>query len=243
MNYLNSLKSMHNPNRSSLSFFHGYNSIMHMSHRYPWELTTHSTPQSKFKYSSPSSNLFSSTSNSYKRVTSFATTPVTKYTYTTASYLYANKYKTKVNNSNDASYSKNGYGGGTTTRKYMNHSYYTVNPISKVTNDLNYPKISPFKHKGTTVSFATSSKKDQNGLQSDARGKINIKRRYSLSSWIIRIFSLISFIITIVWITRLILVSTISFFILLSLLHFFFSFFFSFFFFFLILHWEKIFFW
>lgn len=164
-----------------------------MSHRYPWELTTHSTPQSKFKYSSPSSNLFSSTSNSYKRVT-FATTPVTKYTYTTASYLYANKYKTKVNNSNDASYSKNGYGGGTTTRKYMNHSYYTVNPISKVTNDLNYPKISPFKHKGTTVSFATSSKKDQNGLQSDARGKINISKddtRFLLG--IIRIFSLILF--------------------------------------------------
>ncbi|XP_012350165.1 A disintegrin and metalloproteinase with thrombospondin motifs 8 isoform X2 [Apis florea] len=156
-----------NPTAHNRPLYAQYNNT---EYRYPWELTTHSTPQTKFKYSSPSSNLFSSTSNSYKRVT-FATTPVTKYTYTTASYLYANKYKTKVNNSNDASYSKNGYGGGTTTttRKYMNHSYYTVNPISKVTNDLNYPKISPFKHKGTTVSFATSGKKDQNGLQSDAR--------------------------------------------------------------------------
>lgn len=152
-----------------------------MSHRYPWESTTHSTPQSKFKYSSPSSNLFSSTSNPYKRVTSFATTPATKYTYTTtttASYLYANKYKTKVNNSNDNnSYSKNGYAAGTTTRRYTNYSYYTVSPMSKI-NDLNYPKISPFRHKGTaSTGFAASGKRDQNGLQSDARGKRNLHQK------------------------------------------------------------------
>ena len=149
-----------------------------MSHRYPWESTTHSTPQSKFKYSSPSSNLFSSTSNPYKRVTSFATTPATKYTYTTASYLYANKYKTKVNNSNDNnSYSKNGYAAGTTTRRYTNYSYYTVSPMSKI-NDLNYPKISPFRHKSTvSTGFATSGKRDQNGLQSDARGKRNLYQK------------------------------------------------------------------
>lgn len=148
-----------------------------MSHRYPWESTTYSTPQSKFKYSSPSSNLFSSTSNPYKRVTSFATTPATKYTYTTASYLYVNKYKTKVNISNDASYSKNGYAGGTTTRNY---SYYTVSPISKI-NDLNYPKISPFRHKGTvSMVLATADEKDQNGPQNDARGKRNLYQKMTI---------------------------------------------------------------
>ncbi|XP_017762421.1 PREDICTED: A disintegrin and metalloproteinase with thrombospondin motifs 8 isoform X1 [Eufriesea mexicana] len=151
-----------NPTAHNRPLYEQYNNT---DYRYPWESTTHSTPQSKFKYSSPSSNLFSSTSNPYKRVTPFATTPATKYTYTTA-----NKYKTKVNSSNDASYSKNGYSGATTTRKY-NYSYYTVSPISKVTNDLNYPKISPFKHKGTvsTVPFSAASKRDQNGLQSNAR--------------------------------------------------------------------------
>ncbi|XP_060814919.1 A disintegrin and metalloproteinase with thrombospondin motifs like isoform X2 [Bombus pascuorum] len=155
--------SSFNPTAHNRPLYAQYNNT---DYRYPWESTTYSTPQSKFKYSSPSSNLFSSTSNSYKRVTSFATTPATKYTYTTASYLYANKYKTKVNISNDASYSKNGYAGGTTTRNY---SYYTVSPISKI-NDLNYPKISPFRHKGTvSMVLATADEKDQNGPQNDAR--------------------------------------------------------------------------
>lgn len=150
-----------------------------MSYRYPWESTTYSTPLSKFKYSSPSSNLLSSTSSPYKRVIPFATTPATKYTYTTASYFYANKYKTKVTNSNDGSNSKYGYAGGTTTRKYTNYSYYTVSPISKVTNDLNYPKISPFKRKVTvgTVSFATATKGDQKGLQSYTRGKSDLYQK------------------------------------------------------------------
>ncbi|XP_050575776.1 A disintegrin and metalloproteinase with thrombospondin motifs 16 isoform X3 [Bombus affinis] len=155
--------SSFNPTAHNRPLYAQYNNT---DYRYPWESTTYSTPQSKFKYSSPSSNLFSSTSNPYKRVTSFATTPATKYTYTTASYLYVNKYKTKVNISNDASYSKNGYAGGTTTRNY---SYYTVSPISKI-NDLNYPKISPFRHKGTvSMVLATADEKDQNGPQNDAR--------------------------------------------------------------------------
>ncbi|KAK9301170.1 hypothetical protein QLX08_006387 [Tetragonisca angustula] len=157
-----------NPTALNRPLYAQYNNT---EYRYPWESTTHGTPQSKFKYSSPSSNLFSSTSNPYKRVTSFATTPATKYTYTTASYLlYANKYKTRVNNSNDNnSYSKNGYAAGTTTRRYTNYSYYTVSPMSKI-NDLNYPKISPFRHKSTvSTGFAASGKRDQNGLQSDAR--------------------------------------------------------------------------
>ncbi|XP_033199077.1 A disintegrin and metalloproteinase with thrombospondin motifs 4 isoform X1 [Bombus vosnesenskii] len=155
--------SSFNPTANNRPLYAQYNNT---DYRYPWESTTYSTPQSKFKYSSPSSNLFSSTSNPYKRVTSFATTPATKYTYTTASYLYVNKYKTKVNISNDASYSKNGYAGGTTTRNY---SYYTVSPISKI-NDLNYPKISPFRHKGTvSMVLATADEKDQNGPQNDAR--------------------------------------------------------------------------
>ncbi|XP_068983665.1 A disintegrin and metalloproteinase with thrombospondin motifs like isoform X2 [Bombus flavifrons] len=153
--------SSFNPTAHNRPLYAQYNNT---DYRYPWESTTYSTPQSKFKYSSPSSNLFSSTSNPYKRVTSFATTPATK--YTTASYLYVNKYKTKVNISNDASYSKNGYAGGTTTRNY---SYYTVSPISKI-NDLNYPKISPFRHKGTvSMVLATADEKDQNGPQNDAR--------------------------------------------------------------------------
>ncbi|XP_033311283.1 A disintegrin and metalloproteinase with thrombospondin motifs 4 isoform X2 [Bombus bifarius] len=155
--------SSFNPTANNRPLYAQYNNT---DYRYPWESTTYSTPQSKFKYSSPSSNLFSSTSNPYKRVTSFATTPATKYTYTTASYLYVNKYKTKVNISNDASYSKNGYAGGTTTRNY---SYYTVSPISKI-NDLNYPKISPFRHKGTvSMVLATADEKDQKGPQNDAR--------------------------------------------------------------------------
>ncbi|XP_017882683.1 A disintegrin and metalloproteinase with thrombospondin motifs 8 isoform X2 [Ceratina calcarata] len=149
-----------------------YNST---EYRYPWETTTHSTPQSKFKYS-PSSNPFSSTSNpTPKRVTPLsATTPATKRAYTTASYPYANKHKTKVNGSNDASYSKNGYagGGGTSTRKYANYSYYTISPKTMVTNDLNYPKIIPFKHKNTmsTVSYSTTAEGDRDGPQTDARG-------------------------------------------------------------------------
>lgn len=146
------------------------NSDNTMSHRYPWESTTQSTLQSKSKYSSPSSSFFSSTSNP-KRVTSFATSATSKYTYTTASYLYANKYKTKLNNSNDSS-SRNG-NGSTTTRRYTNNLYYTVSPLSKVTNDLNYRKVSPFKRKSTvsTMSFPSTTKGDENGPQSDARGK------------------------------------------------------------------------
>ena len=148
-----------------------------MSRRYPWESSTHSTPQSRFKYSSLLSNIFSSTSTSspYKLVTSIATTPAIKYTQTTASYLYANKYKTKVNTSSDNNNNKKNSYGSTTTRRYNNYlnSYYTVSPLSKVTNDLSYPKISPFKHKSTinTMSFPTTAKGDQNGLQSNGRGK------------------------------------------------------------------------
>ncbi|CAK9825602.1 Venom metalloproteinase 3 [Anthophora retusa] len=162
-----------NPTANNRPLYPQYNNT---EYRYPWESTTHSTLQSKFKYSSSLSNLFSSTSNPYKRVIPYATTPSspTKYnTYTTASYFYANKYKnTKVNNSsNDVSYSKNRY-NSTTTRKYTNYSYNTVSPVMKVTNDLSYPKISPFKHKGTvsTVTLATTTKGDQNRLQSNARG-------------------------------------------------------------------------
>ncbi|XP_017793209.1 PREDICTED: A disintegrin and metalloproteinase with thrombospondin motifs 8-like isoform X2 [Habropoda laboriosa] len=160
-----------NPTANNRPLYPQYNNT---EYRYPWESTTHSTPQSKFKYSSSLSNLFSLTSNPYKRVTPYATTPPsTKYNaYTTASYFYASKYKnTKVNNSsNDVSFSKNGYGSAT-TRKYTNYSYNTVSPVMKVTNDLSYPKISPFKHKGmvSTVTLATTTKGDQNRLQSNAR--------------------------------------------------------------------------
>ncbi|KAF3425041.1 hypothetical protein E2986_13279 [Frieseomelitta varia] len=70
---------------------------------------------------------------------------------------------------NNTEYSKNGYAAGTTTRRYTNYSYYTVSPMSKI-NDLNYPKISPFRHKSTvSTGFAASGKRDQNGLQGDAR--------------------------------------------------------------------------
>nr|XP_034189867.1 A disintegrin and metalloproteinase with thrombospondin motifs 1 isoform X1 [Osmia lignaria]XP_034189868.1 A disintegrin and metalloproteinase with thrombospondin motifs 1 isoform X1 [Osmia lignaria]XP_034189869.1 A disintegrin and metalloproteinase with thrombospondin motifs 1 isoform X1 [Osmia lignaria]XP_034189870.1 A disintegrin and metalloproteinase with thrombospondin motifs 1 isoform X1 [Osmia lignaria]XP_034189871.1 A disintegrin and metalloproteinase with thrombospondin motifs 1 iso len=158
----------YNPTAHNRPMFAQYNNT---DYRYPWESTTQSTPQSKSKYSSPSSSssFFSSTSNP-KRVTSFATSATSKYTYTTASYLYANKYKTKLNNSND-SYSRNG-NGSATTRRYTNNLYYTVSPFSKVTNDLNYRKISPFKRKNTvsTMSFPSTTKGDENGPQSDARG-------------------------------------------------------------------------
>ncbi|XP_076385259.1 sol narae metalloprotease isoform X3 [Megachile rotundata] len=157
----------YNPTAHNRPIFAQYNNT---EYRYPWESTTQSTPQSKFKYSSPSSSLFSSTSNPYKRVTPFATTAANKYTYTTASYLYANKYKTKLNSSNDSN-SKNGYGSTTTRRYTQSNMYSTVSPLSKVTNDLNYPKISPFKRKSTvsTMSFPSTTKGDENGLQNDAR--------------------------------------------------------------------------
>ncbi|XP_053976913.1 A disintegrin and metalloproteinase with thrombospondin motifs 8 isoform X2 [Hylaeus volcanicus] len=157
----------YNPTAHNRPLFAQYNNT---DYRYPWESTTHSTQQTKFKYYSPSSSLASSTSSPYyKRVTPF-TTPATKYTQTTAGHLYANKYKTKVYN--DYNSNKNGY-VSTTTRRYSNHlsSYYTVSPVSKVTNDVSYPKISPFKHKSTVsmMRFPTTAKGDQNGLRSDGR--------------------------------------------------------------------------
>ncbi|XP_076748772.1 sol narae metalloprotease isoform X2 [Xylocopa sonorina] len=157
------------PTAHNRPLFGQYNNT---EYRYPWESTTDSTPQSKLKYSSPSSNLFSSTSNPYKRLTQSTTAPTTKYSYTTVGYPFANKHKAKVNsNGNDAGYSKNGYSGGTTTKRYENYAYRTVSPMSRVTNDLNYPKISPFKHKSTvgTASFPTTSKGDENGIQNGAR--------------------------------------------------------------------------
>ncbi|XP_076670170.1 sol narae metalloprotease isoform X5 [Andrena cerasifolii] len=161
-----------NPTAQNRPLFAQYNST---EYRYPWESSTHSTPQSRFKYSSLFSNIFSSTSTSspYKLVTSFATTPAIKYTQTTASYLYANKYKTKVSASSDNNNKKKNNYGSTTTRRYNNYlnSYYTVSPLPKITNDPSYPKITPFKHKSTinTMSFPTTAKGDQNGLQSNGR--------------------------------------------------------------------------
>nr|XP_033326103.1 A disintegrin and metalloproteinase with thrombospondin motifs 1-like isoform X2 [Megalopta genalis] len=162
----------YNPTAHNRPLFAQYNTT---EYRYPWESSTHSTLLSKFKYSSPLTNLFSSSSTSttspYKRITPFSTTPATKYIYTTANYLYAGKYKTKVNNNDDNS-SKNKY-GSTTTRKYTNHinSYYTVSPLPKVTNEFSYPKISPFKHKSTMsmMSFPPTTKGDQNELQTNGR--------------------------------------------------------------------------
>lgn len=142
-----------------------------MSHRYPWESTTHSTPQAKFKYSSLLSNLLlsTSTSNPYKLVTSF-TTPAVKYTHSTAGYVYPNKYKNRINNSNNSSNNNNSE-GSTTTRKYTNYlnSYYTVSPVSRVTSDLNYPKVSPFKDKTaiSMMSFATTAKGDRSEWASE----------------------------------------------------------------------------
>ncbi|XP_076249107.1 sol narae metalloprotease isoform X1 [Calliopsis andreniformis] len=163
----------YNPTAQNRPLFAQYNNT---EYRYPWESTTNSTPQSKFKYSSLLSNLFSSTStsNPYKLVTSFTTTPAIKYTHSTASYLYTNKYKSRISNNNNSSTNNNNNSqGSTTTRKYTNYinSYYTVSPLSRVTNNLNYPKISPFKDKSTIsmMSYATTAKGDQNGLQSDGR--------------------------------------------------------------------------
>ncbi|XP_031846200.1 sol narae metalloprotease isoform X2 [Nomia melanderi] len=165
----------YNPTAHNRPLFAQYNNT---EYRYPWDSTTHSALLSKFKQSSPLSNLFPSSSSSlstntpYKRATPFATTPATKYTYTTANYLYTNKYKTKVNNNLDNN-SKNKYGSTTTRRYSSNHvnSYYTVSPLSKVTNELSYPKISPFKHKSTVsmMSFPATTKGDQNGLQTSGR--------------------------------------------------------------------------
>ncbi|KZC06162.1 A disintegrin and metalloproteinase with thrombospondin motifs 16 [Dufourea novaeangliae] len=162
----------YNPTVHNRPLFAQYNNT---EYRYPWESTTHSTPQSKFKYSSSFANLFSSTPTStstpYNRPTPFAATTASKYTNTTANYLYANKYKTKVNNNDDNS-SKNKY-GTSTTRKYANYanSYHTVSPSSKVTSEPSYPKISPFKYKTTVsmMSFPTTTKGDPYGLQTNGR--------------------------------------------------------------------------
>ncbi|XP_076298212.1 sol narae metalloprotease isoform X1 [Lasioglossum baleicum] len=163
----------YNPTAHNRPLFAQYNNT---EYRYPWESTTHSTLLPKFKHSSSLSNLFSSSSTTtttpYKRITPFSTTPASKYIYTTATYLYANKYKTKVNNNDDNSNSKSKY-GSTTTRKYASYMnpYYTVSPLPKVTNEFSYPKISPFKHKSTMsmMSFPPTTKGDQNELQTNGR--------------------------------------------------------------------------
>lgn len=117
------------------------------------------------------------TTNPYK----FATTPfVTSVSRHTQTDLYTNRYKIKSNSNNSNSGSKNKNGAGdsinTTTRRSVFNSYYNFGTTPKIANspnDLNYPKVSPFKYKSTVsvMSFPTTTKGYQKGLRNDGRGK------------------------------------------------------------------------
>ncbi|KAK2581898.1 hypothetical protein KPH14_002355 [Odynerus spinipes] len=170
--------------------FAQYNST---DYRYPWEGTTYSSPKSKFKLNPFVSNLLASSSTTtvnVKRVTPSA--PVYRYTHTTANNLLAINDKTRASDNNKSN-SNNGNGdksdsnnekgesGGnrsTTTSKKSNrynfNFHYNVTPTPKAgnnPNDVNYPKIIPFKHKSTTsvTQFSPTTVGVRNGLRNNGR--------------------------------------------------------------------------
>ncbi|XP_024936868.1 A disintegrin and metalloproteinase with thrombospondin motifs 4 isoform X2 [Cephus cinctus] len=156
-------------------------------HRYPWEATTYSTSLTNFKVSSQYPNFFTSTStndNPYKRLPPFSTTlrvnalayntqvtPITGHT--------SNVLDNSINYREYSGYDNNGHVSTETnpTNKrgssYSNYYnlYSTTNSPLKIgysQNDVNYPKVTPFKYKVpiTVTSLATTSDGDQNGRQS-----------------------------------------------------------------------------
>ncbi|KAH0954744.1 hypothetical protein HN011_007971 [Eciton burchellii] len=140
-------------------------------YRYPWGSTTHSTPLSNVIASTPTTTtIMTSTTNSYKRVTTPSIKTAPRYTQTTVNSLYTDRYKTRYDNNNDNS--NKGIGGGvsTTTRRNINFfdSYYTVSTTPKTTNG---PKVSLFKYKSTlsVMSFSTTTKGYQYGPRNDGR--------------------------------------------------------------------------
>jgi len=144
-----------------------------MPHRYPWGSTTHRTPLSNVIASTPTTTtIMTSTTDSYKRVTTPSIKTAPRYTQTTVNSLYTDRYKTRYNNNNDNS--NKGIGGGvsTTTRRNINFfdSYYTVSTTPKTTNG---PKVNLFKYKSTlsVMSFSTTTKGYQYGPRNDGRGK------------------------------------------------------------------------
>lgn len=136
-----------------------------MLYRYPWGSTTQSTPLSNIIASTPTT-----TTNSYKRVTTPFANTVPRYTQTTVNSLYTDRYKTKYNNSNGNSNKGTGGGIGTTARRNINlfNSYYTASTTPKATNG---PKVSLFKYKSTLSVISTTTKGYQNGPRNDGRGK------------------------------------------------------------------------
>lgn len=172
-----------------------------MPRRYPWESTTLSTPLSKLKYSSPYVNVIASTpttittktipisttTNSYRRVTApFITAPTTvsRYTQTTVNHVYTDRYKTKYNNSSSGNSTSNNNKGGiggsisTTTRRNVFNFFNSYRTVSSTTpklanglNDVNFPRVSPFKYKNGVTSLSTTTKGYQKGLRNDGRGK------------------------------------------------------------------------
>ncbi|XP_066590297.1 A disintegrin and metalloproteinase with thrombospondin motifs like isoform X2 [Prorops nasuta] len=174
-------------------FYAQYNST---DYRYPWEGTTYSTPETKYKYSSPLANEFAPSSPGgirpySRRVSSYTTTPVVRYTHTTATSLYTNYDKTRSSSydyRND--YNTGGAAGTgttgtsttglttTTTRRtnyYNYNSHYTTGYSSRVSdspNEVVYPKVSPFKRKSTiNTMYTTPTKLDTNGIRNDPRGE------------------------------------------------------------------------
>ncbi|XP_015184017.1 PREDICTED: A disintegrin and metalloproteinase with thrombospondin motifs 16 isoform X1 [Polistes dominula] len=168
-----------------------YNST---DYRYPWEGTTYTSPKSKNKYSpyitpnllasstTGTSTTTTTTSTNIKRQFT-PTSTVYKYTYTTANNnLLAindkikNNHKNNSNNNNNYGKVSNSVNRSTTTtskksNRYHFNFHYNVNSTPKVVNnnpnDVNYPKIIPFKHKTTpsVTSFSPTTLVLQSGLQ------------------------------------------------------------------------------
>ncbi|XP_008209604.1 A disintegrin and metalloproteinase with thrombospondin motifs 16-like isoform X2 [Nasonia vitripennis] len=164
-------ENLYNAATQSRPLYTRYNTST-TEYRYPWDSTTRSTYQSKYKYTTPYSNTIASTTTttaSPSLATSHyttASTPYTRYTHSTVSNFITDDYNKKYSYSynNDYNNNKNNHNAYTTatTRRTNPYDYSRTynSKNSDSPNDVSYvPKVTPYRYKTTvrSTSLATTS--------------------------------------------------------------------------------------
>ncbi|OXU29211.1 hypothetical protein TSAR_005336 [Trichomalopsis sarcophagae] len=164
-------ENLYNAATQSRPLYTRYNTST-TEYRYPWDSTTRSTYQSKYKYTTPYSNTIASTTTttaSPSLATSHyttASTPYTRYTHSTVSNFITDDYNKKYsyNYNNDYNNNKNNHNAYTTATTRRTNPYdYSRTYSSKNSdspNDVSYvPKVTPYRYKTTvrSTSLATTS--------------------------------------------------------------------------------------